>query len=335
MLCSHEPALLTVRISTAARDWPWLRQTPGGSGQWGNCRFVIDEPVESCDYWVVYDGLLEAESTNCPAGATLLVTAEPPSVKLYRPGFVAQFGAVRTCHRRLVHPRVTLGQPALPWHVGRRQQAHQNLAFTWDYDALKGVSSFPKSRLISVISSDKVQTAGHRRRLALVRKLKAYFGDRLDVFGRGIREVEDKWDAIAPYRYHIALENGVYPHYWTEKLSDAFLAGAFPLYLGCPNVGEYFAGGSFTPLDASDPARAIATIEQAIADQRYERSLGDLAEARRLVLDQYNLFPLLADMLAAFPPSGDRVPTTLRPETDFPRRSKLGRVLQRRREGPG
>jgi hypothetical protein len=186
-----------------------------------------------------------------------------------------------------------------------------------------------------VISSDKVQTAGHRRRLKFVHRLKQHFGDQLDVFGRGIREVEDKWDAIAPYRYHIALENGVYPHYWTEKLSDTFLAGAFPLYLGCPNVTEYFPSDSLTTLDANDSTRAIATIEQAIADHRYESSAGDLAEARRLVLDQYNLFPLLADMLAASPAKGDRVPTRLTPETDFPRRSKLARLLQRRREGPG
>lgn len=327
--------MLTVRISTAARDWPWLRQTPGGSGVWGNCRFVVDEPVESCDFWVVYDGLLESESTRCPPGATLLITAEPPGVKLYRPGFVEQFGAVRTSHRQLVHPRVTLGQPALPWHVGRRQQAHRNLGFTHDYDELKQVTAVPKDRLISVISSDKVQTVGHRRRLALVRRLQAHFGDRLDVFGRGIREVEDKWDAIAPYRYHIALENGVYPHYWTEKLSDAFLAGAFPLYLGCPNVGEYFPAGSFTALDPDDPARAIATIEQAIADQRCERSAADLAEARRLVLDRHNLFPLLADLLAGSPPSGDRVLTMLRPEGEFPRSGKLRRILQRWREGAG
>jgi hypothetical protein len=327
--------VLTVKISTAARDWPWLRQTPGGAGIWDGCRFVVDEPVESCDFWVVYDGLLEPETTTCPPGATLFITAEPPSVKLYRPGFVAQFGAVRTCHRQLVHPHVTLGQPALPWHVGRRQRSHGNLAFTRDYDELTAMAAVPKDRLISVISSDKVQTAGHRRRLALVRKLKAHFGDQLDVFGRGIREVEDKWDAIAPYRYHIALENGVYPHYWTEKLSDTFLAGAFPLYLGCPNVDEYFPAGSLARLDANDPARCIATIEQAIADHRYERSVDLIAMARHLVLDRYNLFPVLADMLTASPPKGDRVPTALRPETDFPRSSKLRRILQRRREGPG
>jgi hypothetical protein len=327
--------MLTVKISTAVLDWPFLRQTPGGAGIWGNCRFVVDEPVESCDFWVVHDGMRETESTRCPPGATLLMTGEPPSVKLYRPGFVAQFGAVLTCHRQLVHPRVTLGQTALPWHLGRRQQALRNLGFAHDYDELKGITSWAKDRLISVITSDKRQTAGHVRRLALVRRLKAHFGDRLDVFGRGIREVEDKWEAIAPYRYHIVIENGVYPDYWTEKLADCLLAGAFPLYLGCPNVDEYFPAATMARLDARNPARAIATIEQAIAEQRYERSVDAIASARQLVLDRYNLFPVIADLLAASPPQGDPVPTTLRVETDFPRRSKIARILQRRREGPG
>jgi hypothetical protein len=41
------------------------------------------------------------------------------------------------------------------------------------------------------------------------------------------------------------LENSQSPHYWTEKLTDAYLGWAFPLYVGCPNVGDYFAKESF------------------------------------------------------------------------------------------
>jgi len=100
--------------------------------------------------------------------------------------------------------------------------------------------SLPKSKLMSVITSSKDFTEGHQKRLNFVRRLKDYFGEDIDVFGRGIREVDDKWDAISPYKYHIALENSVYPHYWTEKLGDVYLSGAYPIYYGCLNLEDYF-----------------------------------------------------------------------------------------------
>ena len=37
--------MLTVRISNTYPEWPLLRQTPGGKGVWGDCRFFINEDV--------------------------------------------------------------------------------------------------------------------------------------------------------------------------------------------------------------------------------------------------------------------------------------------------
>jgi hypothetical protein len=128
--------------------------------------------------------------------------------------------------------------------------------------------------------------------------------DRVDVFGRGIRDIKDKWEAIAPYRYHIAIENSVVPHYWTEKLADTYLGGAFPFYHGCPNIGDYFPGESLAPIDIRDPDRAIQTIEAVIESGAFERSGPALAQAKERVLDEYNLFPTLVrffDERAALP----------------------------------
>ena len=38
----------------------------------------------------------------------------------------------------------------------------------------------------------------------------------MHVYGYGFNEIADKRDALVPYKYHLAIENGV-PHYWTEK----------------------------------------------------------------------------------------------------------------------
>jgi len=284
--------MLQVKLTTTSADWPLQRQTPGESGIWGNCQFLINQEVDSCDFWVVYDDLSERQETRCPPQNTLLITAEPPSVKTYPREFIRQFGTIVTCNRQIRAARVTYSQSSLPWHVGRRSKGHQNISFSKNYDELAAMQSFEKKRLISVITSDKKFTRGHRQRFELVNRLKQHFGPRLDVFGRGINEIEDKWDAIAGYRYHIALENCSYLDYWTEKLSDAYLAGAVPIYFGCPNVKEYFPERSVIPI-SSDFSEAVAVIEKTLNDDPYMDLLPEVLQARKLVLDTYNLFPRL------------------------------------------
>jgi hypothetical protein len=106
--------------------------------------------------------------------------------------------------------------------------------------------------------------------------------------------VRDKWDAIAPYRYHVAIENGTWPHYWTEKLADSFLGGALPIYSGCPNVQEYFDDRSLVRIDVTQPTRAIQTIERVIREDRYEQSREYVWQSRARVLDEHNFFPTVA-----------------------------------------
>ncbi|MCI0660313.1 MAG: hypothetical protein L0220_04495, partial [Acidobacteria bacterium] len=85
--------------------------------------------------------------------------------------------------------------------------------------------------------------------------------------------------------------------YWTEKLADCFLAGAYPFYHGCPNLPEYFPSGSFTAIDINKPEEAIEIIEGGIRSHLYESSLHQLRGARELVLDKHNLFAMLSGII--------------------------------------
>jgi len=289
--------VIKIRLSTLSPEWPWIRQTPGSKSIWGNCKFFVDQDVEECDYWVVYEGLMEPASALCPPENTILITGEPPTVKRYDPRFLMQFATVITCHRNIHHPNVIHTQQALPWHVGRRVKNGVNIVFTKDYDELRSISSLTnnKDKLISVISSDKAFTRSHKQRLAFVKRLGEHFGDKIDVFGRGIYAIEDKWDAIARYKYHISLENSSFPDYWTEKLSDAFLGMSYPFYYGCPNLADYFPKEAFTMIEIDDFDSTFTIIEKAIENDYYDKSLELLRIARCLVLDKYNLFAMLAE----------------------------------------
>jgi hypothetical protein len=196
-----------------------------------------------------------------------------------------------TCAQSIDHPRVIFRQQALPWWVGHNIRTTALNAKT--YDELKGIDTIPKSKLISIITSSKTFTRGHADRLVFVQRLAQELGDTIDVFGID-KQVDDKWDAIAPYKYHIVIENAVVEDYWTEKLADAFLGLSLPIYHGAPNISKYFSPDSLVQIDITKPDEAIASIKQIIVSDRYQETLGALRTAKELVLDQYQLFPMLA-----------------------------------------
>lgn len=40
--------------------------------------------------------------------------------------------------------------------------------------------------------------------------------------------------------FHLAVENSRHKHYFTEKITDAFMSKTVPIYWGCSNLGDYF-----------------------------------------------------------------------------------------------
>jgi hypothetical protein len=285
-----------IKLTTMCPDWPWARQTPGGQGQWGDAEFIIDQHGTDADWWFVYDDMPAEEATRICSGAAVLITPEPPALKKYPQKYLEQFDWVITSDRGIDHQGRVLRQQGLPWHVGRTQTAGRNISFSKDYDELKSLWPIPKTKLISAIASDKRHTPGHRARCDFVERLKRYFGESLDVFGWGGREIPDKWDGIASYRYHIAIENSAQADYWTEKLSDAYLAGAFPIYFGAPNIADYFPADSIRTIEINDPQGGIRQIEEILRTDPFDPE--KLKVCRDLVLDKYNLFALMADFIS-------------------------------------
>jgi hypothetical protein len=86
----------------------------------------------------------------------------------------------------------------------------------------------PKTKLISMISSNKESSVGHRNRLSMIQK----YMDSVDFYGRGFNTFEKKEDALKDYMFSIAIENLKYDNYFTEKLTDCFACGTVPIYYG-------------------------------------------------------------------------------------------------------
>ncbi len=287
---------IKIKISTAHGGKPFIKQLPQMLPQWQNCTFYINEDIPECDLWVVYGGIAKPEKTICPEGATVFISNEPPSVKTYSNKFLKQFGAVITCKgSNIKHPNVIYQQQSLPWWVGHKVTEQETpTRYEKTYDDLLSLPTPKKQKLLSVLASNKTFTKGHRARYEFVKLLQQTFPDMVDVFGIGFNTIEDKWDAIAPYKYHIVIENSTYEDYWTEKLSDCFLGESYPLYHGCRNIEKYFSSDMITNINISKPYEAIEIIKKVVSNNTYEKSTIALQKAKDLVLNQYQLFPAIA-----------------------------------------
>lgn len=109
--------------------------------------------------------------------------------------------------------------------------------------------------------------------------------------------MDDKAEALAPYRYHLAVENHIGLHHITEKLTDAFLGRCLPFYAGAPNAADYFPADSFIPVDIRDPEGAARTIRSAIESNAWSHRLHAIDEARRRTLEEQHLFAVVARII--------------------------------------
>jgi len=274
----------------------WVRQFPGNQPVWGHCRFVFDRDARDYDWLVIYNdlprstsGQPDGELLACPRGRTILLAPEPSSVRTYGSDFLAQFGIVVAYQEpwALSHPNLILSHAGEYWFYG----LSETRALT--YDEMRHAAPPPKPRLISTVCSSKQQRHTlHFDRYTFTQRLAAALPE-LEVFGHGVRDMADKAEALDPYRYHVAIENQVCPHYWSEKLADALLGFTLPFYCGCPNVADYFDPACLIPIDIGAFDASLATIREALATDQYQKRLPAIIEARRLVLEEHNLFALL------------------------------------------
>lgn len=294
------PSPLIVKFLSRVPEWTWDRYFADRSDcSRGNCRFVFDADAERYDWVVVYEQFPRppgrsryTEQLKCSADNTLLITTEPPSVKRYAAAFTRQFAHVLTTHPETVlpHPGRIWSQPGLRWFYGadgtsslsRQQLAEESPA---------------KSSDVSTVCSSKQQGHTlHRRRYEFVQDLRQRIPE-LNVFGHGVRPVADKATAVRPFRYHVAIENYVGRHHWTEKVADSFLGRSLLIYYGCPNLADYFPHESFLAIDIDRPDDAAETIKQAIRRDLFSRRLSAVLEARRLVLNEYDLFTVISRII--------------------------------------
>lgn len=167
------------------------------------------------------------------------------------------------------------------------------------FDELISLENPSKPEPLSWVVGNAGDLPGHGKRWAFLEYIQRNGSLDIDLFGRAVQVIEDKWDGLAPYRYSLAIENSSSPDYWTEKIADCFLSWSVPIYYGCTNLEDYFPSGSFIRININSPREAFESVKTIIKRDNWEKRLPALKEARDLVLHRYQLFPHLSRLIQA------------------------------------
>lgn len=273
----------------------YLKQTPGNKGEWGNCKFYINDPTcTECDFWFIYENIdaYLMEEGSCAFENCIFITGEERTMWSYDQKFIDQFGGVITSRDDIQHPNVIKMHYVSPWHVKK------------SYDSLTANTTIEKTKNLSAIISDAVSLPGHKLRYAFTNRMQGHFKQRLDWYGKGAHFIDDKWDGLAPYLFSIAIENAPHAGYFTEKILDCFLSLTVPFYFGCTDIDNYFPAEAIIKINPADYLGAIEIIEAAMHPDNYNKLLPYLHEAKDLTLNKYQFFPSMVEFVNNYQKAG-------------------------------
>jgi len=156
-----------------------------------------------------------------------------------------------------------------------------------------------KTRMVSMLTSNKLQTPLHRRRYLWAMRLER--GTQVDVFRQRWRDGEtiSVFDTLRDYRYSIVVENFIDERYLTEKVLNCFATGTVPIYLGARQLHQYFNPDGFLTfrnwddlskrvlprLSEHDYATRLPAINENLARSLQFRSIEDYMFRRYLATE--------------------------------------------------
>ena len=139
---------------------------------------------------------------------------------------------------------------------------------------------YNKNKMTSFITSTKNMCSGHQFRLDCLNKIQQEKLN-VDLYGRGINEIDSKLQGLKDYRFCIAMENDYTNNYFTEKLLDCMLSGTIPIYHGCKNIEKYFDINGIITFETVDE---LVNILNNLTDKDYKSRLSAIQKNYEIAL---------------------------------------------------
>lgn len=265
----------------------YVKQTPKSSGIWNNLTYTLK--FKEADYLIVQDQC-DRRFLECMAPKKILYFSReamtPQIHHLYSPNQVSRnsfWDGTNILWTKWWYPNKSSGGVGLT------------------YDELKKEINPPKKdKMLSCVQSDKRMTYGHVLRHDFLGKFSSTYSDILDLYGP-IRYANkkllnnDKVNALDPYKYTLAFDNqNVIKDFFGTQFTDAILRWCVPIYWGGADLEKYFPEKSFLKIDiTNNQEKEIDKVVNILNSDDYESRLEHIREARELILNKYNMWPVI------------------------------------------
>ena len=130
------------------------------------------------------------------------------------------------------------------------------------------IGIFKKNKLMSCVVSGLQMSEGHSLRLEIAKQLSD--SGQVDMYGKAFQYIPRKVDALKDYMFSFAMENDYYETYFTEKLHDCLLTGTIPIYLGAPNVGDFYNLNGIIVMEKDNEGNVIFDSEILTKEYYYD-----------------------------------------------------------------
>lgn len=268
-------------------------QTPLQNGVWHEVRATDD--ISIAEYAVIFDSDPYNEAASFPAARKIYISREALDSRSIK----------RYSAREYKHFSFWNGSGYLPvkWsYTDPTQTGAGYSGIELNYRELMELRVPPKTKLICSTLSSKTITRGHRIRLKFTKKFMADYAE-LDVYGsapfaNSSLIGNSKVKTLLPYAFQLAFDNQCHlKDFVGTQFTDSLLLWSKPIFWGSRDVFKFYPKNSFLWFDAEKPKREIPRIVEQLCFEGYIDSLSAIEEARDLVLNTYNFWPTLGQIL--------------------------------------
>jgi len=268
--------------------------------------FSFDEsPDEHSDFVVTFGVIPESAQSwwrLIPKSRKISVLMENPRIYFPKDEYLENHGLIIS---PVAKPGIVtdwyLSHAGVPWFYGRDFHTDSGLSHVPIANRKAPDLGFHAERQpvrkhspLSIITSSKTNLVGHNLRFQTALELNRGNNPfQVAVFGFGHRPIQSKDVGIDPYAYTVVIENDFIGNYVTEKICDALLGFSQPIYIGAPNVQDYFPC-KIIVLQPDEPyilSRKIIKIAETPPD------LNSIILNRHNVLYKMNILYYLAEII--------------------------------------
>jgi hypothetical protein len=282
-----------------------LKMTPGRSGWWKEMQAVID-PFEA-DYCIIFDGY----SGKFPEDRAIYFGQHPDCLKSFR-RWEEKTALAKYPLDKFLNP----GE----WWINH------------DYDYLSNLKPPTKEKKLACVMTYQTHVPMYAARPKFVGELAKHLS--FDLYGRP----EEKFrsdsnfinhyrgplgynkpdgtkgehligkEILSNYKYSLEIDVGPTQNYFSERFYDALLLWTMPIYWGSNNVDKFIPKEAFHYFNLENPSIfEINRIKEIVEGNSYEKSLSAIEYARHVLLNRYQIWPYIYNVVKRICPPKDNV----------------------------